>query len=260
MSVEVAKQRILQRVPLAALIGETIALTTRSGRQVGLCPFHGEKSPSFTIFDDHYFCFGCRARGDAITFVREMQGLSFLESLRYLAEKFGIEVPELEHPTHDRQARQTEANLYKICAESLTFFRERLMATNGTFALQYLESRGFTPEFIEKHQFGLSPQEPQFLVNHLLRKGFAIKDMITASMANSSNYDNKAYDFFNHRLMIPIFDMHGRTIAFGGRCFGDEQPKYKNSRETPLFDKSQVLYGRHLAKEPIRRDRRAIVC
>jgi DNA primase len=260
MSVEVAKQRILQRVPLATLIGETVALTTRSGRQVGLCPFHGEKSPSFTIFDDHYFCFGCRARGDAITFVREMQGLSFLESLRYLAEKFGIDVPELEHPTHDRAARQMESNLYKICAESLTFFRERLMASNGTFALQYLESRGFTPEFIEKHQFGLSPQEPQFLVNHLLRKGFAIKDMITASVANSSQYDNKAYDFFNHRLMIPIFDMHGRAIAFGGRCFGDEQPKYKNSRETPLFDKSQVLYGLHLAKEPIRRDRRAIVC
>ncbi len=260
MSVEVAKQRILQRVPLAALIGETVALTTRSGRPVGLCPFHGEKSPSFTIFDDHYFCFGCRARGDAITFVREMQGLSFLESLRYLAEKFGVDVPELEHPTHDRQARQMEANLYKICAESLTFFRERLMASNGTFALQYLESRGFTPEFIEKHQFGLSPQEPQFLVNHLLRKGFAIKDMITASVANSSQYDNKAYDFFNHRLMIPIFDLHGRAIAFGGRCFGDEQPKYKNSRETPLFDKSQVLYGLHLAKEPIRRDRRAIVC
>jgi DNA primase len=260
MSVEVAKQRILQRVPLAALIGETVALTTRSGRQVGLCPFHGEKSPSFTIFDDHYFCFGCRARGDAITFVREMQGLSYLESLRYLAEKFGIDVPELEHPTHDRAARQTEANLYKICAETLSFFRERLLASNGAFALQYLESRGFTPEFIEKHQFGLSPQEPQFLVNHLLRKGFAIKDMITASVANSSQYDNKAYDFFNHRLMIPIFDMHGRAIAFGGRCFGDEQPKYKNSRETPLFDKSQVLYGLHLAKEPIRRDRRAIVC
>jgi DNA primase len=260
MSVEVAKQRILQRVPLAALIGETVALTTRSGRQVGLCPFHGEKSPSFTIFDDHYFCFGCRARGDAITFVREMQGLSFLESLRYLAEKFGIDVPELEHPTHDRQARLTEANLYKICAESLNFFRERLNASNGAFALQYLESRGFTREFIDKHQFGLSPQEPQFLVNHLLRKGFAIKDMITASVANSSQYDNKAYDFFNQRLMIPIFDMHGRAIAFGGRSFGDEQPKYKNSRETPLFDKSQVLYGLHLAKEPIRRDRRAIVC
>ncbi len=102
--------------------------------------------------------------------------------------------------------------------------------------------------------------EPQFLVNHLLRKGFAIKDMITASMANSSQYDNRAYDFFNNRLMIPIFDLHGRAIAFGGRCFGDEQPKYKNSRETPLFDKSQVLYGLHLAKESIRRERRAIVC
>src|SRR6476620_6365172 len=99
MSVEVAKQRILQRVPLAALIGEAVALTTRSGRQVGLCPFHGEKSPSFTIFDDHYFCFGCRARGDAITFVREIQGLSFIEALRYLAEKFGIDVPQLANPT-----------------------------------------------------------------------------------------------------------------------------------------------------------------
>ncbi len=260
MSVELAKQRILQRVPLATLIAETVPLTSRSGRQVGLCPFHGEKSPSFTIFDDHYFCFGCRARGDAITFVRDIQGLSFLEALRYLAEKFGIDAPELESPTHDKQARLTEANLYKICAETCKFFQERLHASNGEFALQYLQGRGFSPEFIEQHQFGLSPAEPQFLVNQLLRKGFAIKDMIVSSVANSSQYDNKAYDFFNSRLMIPIFDMHGRVIAFGGRCFGDEQPKYKNSRETPLFDKSQVLYGLHVAKDSIRRERRAIVC
>ncbi len=135
MSVEVAKQRILQRVPLATLIGETVALTMRSGRQVGLCPFHGEKSPSFTIFDDHYFCFGCRARGDAITFVREIQGLSYLESLRFLADKFGIEVPELESPTHDKQQRLTEANLYKICAESLKFFSGTSVCVTRRFCL-----------------------------------------------------------------------------------------------------------------------------
>lgn len=260
VSTEIAKQRILQRVPLATLIGEAVELKLRSGRYVGCCPFHAEKSPSFTIFDDHYFCFGCRARGDAISFVREMQGLSYIESLRFLAEKFGIEVPELENPSHERQKRQAEANLYKISAESLSFFEAQLHSPVGTSALEYLVHRGFQPDFIAKHRFGLSPNQTQALVNHLLRKGFSIQDMISASIANSSQYDNRGYDFFTNRLMIPIDDMHGRTIAFGGRTLSDEQPKYKNSRETPFFDKSQVLYGLHLAKDSIRRERRAIVC
>ena len=260
MSVDEAKNRILQRVSLPELIGEKIELKVRGGRHTGLCPFHEERSPSFTVFDDHYFCFGCRATGDAITYIRETQGLSFMETLRYLAEKYGLEVPELEKPNFDKSARLVEAQLYKISAEAALFFREQLQKPQSEKAREYIASRGFTPEFAEEYGFGLSSPEPLALVNHMLKKGFAIKDLISASVALASQHDQRAYDFFINRLMIPIADMHGRVIAFGGRSLGDDLPKYKNSMNTPLFDKSHVLYGLHRAKESIRRNRQAIVC
>ena len=260
MSTEIAKQRILQRVPLSDLIGEKVRLKQKGGRYSGCCPFHDDASPSFYIFDDHYYCFGCHARGDAITFVREQQGLSFIEALRFLAQKYGIEAPELENPSQDRAQRQSEASLYKICAASLQIFQTQLQSQDGAIARDYLINSGFQPDFIEKHQFGLSSKDPQHLVQHLLRQGFQVSDLITSSVANSSQYDKRAYDFFTARLMIPIYDLYGRVVAFGGRTLGDEQPKYKNSRETPLFDKSHVLYGLHIARDSIRKQRRAIVC
>ena len=260
MSVDEAKNRILQRISLPELIGEQIELKVRGGRHTGLCPFHDERSPSFTVFDDHYFCFGCRATGDAITYIRETQGLSFMETLRYLAEKYGLEVPELEKPNFDKSARLVEAQLYKISAEAALFFRESLAKPQSEKAREYIAGRGFSPEFVEEYGFGLATPEPLALVNHMLKKGFALKDLITASVALASQHDQRAYDFFINRLMIPIADMHGRVIAFGGRSLGDDLPKYKNSMNTPLFDKSQILYGLHRAKESIRRERQAIVC
>ncbi len=260
MSTDIAKQRILQRVPLSDLIGEKVSLKQKGGRYSGCCPFHEDSSPSFYIFDDHYYCFGCHARGDAITFVREQQGLGFIEALRFLAEKYSIEAPELDNPNQDRQQRLTEANLYKICAAAQKYFVDRLQGSAGDQARNYLAQRGFSPEFIAAHQFGLSAHDPQGLVQHLLRQGFRVADLITASVANSSQYDHKGYDFFTQRLMIPIYDLYGRVVAFGGRTMGDDQPKYKNSRETPLFDKSHVVYGLHSARDAIRTGRRAIVC
>lgn len=260
MSVDAAKARILQRINLPELIGEKVELQLRGGKHVGCCPFHEERSPSFTVFSDHYYCFGCKVHGDAISFVREIQGLSFIETLRYLAEKYSIEVPELEKPETDKTQRLTEAKLYRICAESAQYFSELLYKPQGQAAREYLAGRGFQEAFIKEQGFGLTLPDPQSLTQHLLRKGFAVKDIISASVGNPSQYDHRAYDFFINRVMIPITDMHGRVIAFGGRTMGDEQPKYKNSRETPLFDKSQVLYGLHQAKDSIRRERQAIIC
>lgn len=260
MSVDAAKARILQRINLPELIGEKVDLQLRGGKHVGCCPFHEERSPSFTVFPDHYYCFGCKVHGDAISFVREIQGLTFIEALRYLAEKYSVEVPELEKPEGDKSQRMTEAKLFRICAESAQFFSEQLQRPQGQKARDYLAGRGFQEGFVKEQGFGLSLADPQALTQYLLRKGFAVKDIISSSVGNPSQYDHKAYDFFINRLMIPITDMHGRVIAFGGRTMGDEQPKYKNSRETPLFDKSQVLYGLHEAKDSIRRERQAIVC
>ncbi|SME95329.1 DNA primase [Pseudobacteriovorax antillogorgiicola] len=258
MSVDVAKRRILDKVPLASLIGESIQLSTRSGRQVGLCPFHQEKSPSFTIFDDHYFCFGCQARGDAIEYVRHTQGLSFIEALKYLAEKYGIEAPELEDSRKAQESRQQATNLYRILKTAQAYFQHHL-EHQGSQVRTYLHKRGFSDEAIEKFGFGYAPDQAMGLVSALLKKGFSLKDATTASVATQSQRDLKTYDFFRHRLMIPIKDHHGRLIAYGGRTMGDDPAKYKNSRETPLFDKSHVLYGLDRAKEHIRKNKRAVV-
>lgn len=260
MSVEEAKKRILNRIDFPALVGEQVELRMRGGHYTGLCPFHEERSPSFSVYHDHYFCFGCRATGDAIKFVRELQGLTFIEALKYLAEKAGVEAPELEKPNFDKSAQLAEAALFKICAEAAEYFREQLSSPTNSRAREYVESRGFTPEFALEYGFGLASPESAGLVQHLLKKGRAINDMISASVALASKHDARAYDFFINRLMIPIADMHGRVIAFGGRSLGDDLPKYKNSMNTPLFDKSQVLYNLHRAKESIRTQRSAIVC
>ena len=258
MSVEIAKKRILDKVPLGSLIGEQIQLSMRSGRQVGLCPFHQEKSPSFTIFDDHYFCFGCRARGDAIEYVRHVQGLNFIEALKYLAEKYSVDAPELEDSRKAQESREESSKLYRILQTAQEYFLTNL-ERNGRHVKEYLINRGFKEDVIKEYGFGFAPDHSMGLVSHLLKLGFSLQDATTASVATQSQRDHKTYDFFRNRLMIPIKDHHGRLIAYGGRTMGDDPAKYKNSRETPLFDKSHTLYGLDRAKEHIRRKRRAIV-
>lgn len=258
MSTEIAKKRILEKVPLGSLISEQVQLSLRSGRQVGLCPFHGEKSPSFTIFDDHYFCFGCRARGDAIEYVRHTQGLNFIEALKYLAEKYSIDVPELDDSRKAQESRQQTAKLYRILQTAQKYFQTSLKEQGG-HVVAYLESRGFTKESIANFGFGYAPDQGMGLVNLLLRQGHSLKDANLAAVATQSKKDLKTYDFFRNRLTIPIQDQHGRLIAFGGRAMDNHPAKYKNSRESPLFDKSHVLFGLDRAKEWIRKSRRSIV-
>lgn len=259
MSQDAAKRRILDQVDLSGLISEDITLSKRSGRFVGLCPFHQEKSPSFTIFDDHYYCFGCQARGDAIDFVRHQKGLGFIESLKYLAEKYQIAAPELESRVKGDEDRRKLSRLYKVLQAANQFFKAELFANEGGKSISYLEDRGFDRSTIENFEFGHAPDRPTALVSHLLRQGFAIQDIIEASLGNTSSKTKRTYDFYQHRIMIPIRDHHGRVVGFGGRALGDDPAKYKNSRETAVFDKSRTLYGLDVARDFIRKSKRAIV-
>ena len=231
MSIDIAKRRILSKVPLGEVIGETVKLTSKSGRLMGLCPFHDEKTPSFTIFDDHYFCFGCRAHGDAIEFIRQTRGMGFIETLQFLAEKFNIDVPELTANSKYEQDRQQTSKLYRVLQLSQEYFINGIQ--HQPRVVEYLRSRGFSDENIRKFEFGYAPDRPTGLIQYLLQKGAALADCVTASVATTSKKDMKTYDFFRHRLMIPIKDNHGRLIAYGGRTMGDDLAKYKNSRETP---------------------------
>jgi len=252
-----AKKRILGRVGLASLIGETVSLRPQAGRHLGLCPFHQESSPSFNVYDDHYYCYGCQRHGDAITFVRETQGLGFVDALRFLAGKHGIEAPELDE-ARGRLGRQREdAALYRMMAEAQEWFVANLHGAGGAAARAYLEGRGFTPENIKTFGFGLAPVDNYGLVRHLRAKDYRDADLIACSLASASTRDGRAYDFFRGRVMLPIRDRQGRIVAFGGRTLGDDPRKYLNSGATKLFDKSVTLFGFDKARTVMRR--RAIV-
>lgn len=257
MSLDDLKNRIRMRVPLESLFGEHgVALKNQSGHWVGKCCFHADNTPSLHIYaDNHYYCFGCKAHGDAISFVRETQGLGFIDSLRYLAGRYGIDAPELDRPS----SANREAPLYRILAASQEFFTNNLWSSQGDSARAYLLSRGYDEPSIREFGFGVTPPEGYGLVRHLRQKGFRESDMITASVATAATDAKRSYDFFRNRLMIPIHDAQGRLIAFGGRTLDGHNAKYVNSRETPLFQKSQTLYGLDKARTAMRQRGRAII-
>lgn len=258
-SIEEAKHRILSRVDLGQLVSETVSLKSVSGRRLGLCPFHEEKSPSFYVFEDHYFCFGCKAHGDAIEFVRKTKGLGFIESLKSLADKFGVDVPELTQ--RDRTFQQIGRNntFYKMMSDAQSYFKSRLETAHGKRALAYLVDRGFSEGQIQKIGFGCTPEKPWDLADHLRKLGHSLKDAEAVSLVGFSQKSGKPFDFFRDRLMIPICDSQGRVVAFGGRTMVGDVAKYKNSATTPLFDKSSILFGFHTAREPMRKARRALI-
>jgi len=259
-SLDDVKRRILSRTDLTSLIGETVKLTTRSGRAIGLCPFHDEKTPSFNIYNDHYYCFGCKASGDAIDFIRKTAGLGFIDALKNLAQKFGIEAPELQESDFRKKQRGEEAQLGRIMVAAQEFFVAQLRTPRGSAARAYLEKRGFTVEQTEAFGFGLTPEEPWGLSKELRRLGFADDDVKACSLASTSEKTGRLYDFFrDNRVMIPIRDPQGRIIAWGGRTLGDHPAKYINSRESRLFDKSAVLFGFDRARVAMREKHRAIV-
>ncbi len=259
-SLDEVKERIKARVPLDQLIGETVTLVRKGPSVTACCPFHAEKSPSFHVYlDNHYYCFGCKEHGDAITFVRKTREMSFVESLKFLASKYGIEAPELEESDTLKRRRGELATLNQMMAVAQDLYTSELKAPRGAEAREYLRERGFTDENILKFGFGLTPAEGYGLVKHLRSMGFREDDMTRASLAGISAASGRPYDFFRERIMIPIRDVQGRVIAFGGRTTTNDPAKYKNSGATALFDKSGVLFGLDHARDAIKDKRSAVI-
>lgn len=259
-SLDDVKQRIKTRVPLDQLIGETVTLVRKGSSITACCPFHAEKTPSFHIYpDQHYYCFGCKETGDAITFVRKTREMSFIEALKFLASKFGVEAPELEESDTLKRRRGELSILSQMMIAAQDLFASEMKTARAEEARAYLRERGFTDESIVKFGFGLTPTEGFGLVKHLRAHGFREDDMIRASLAGISTQSGRPYDFFRQRIMIPIRDPQGRVIAFGGRTTANDPAKYKNSGATPLFDKSGVLFGLDHARDAIKDKRQAII-
>jgi DNA primase len=238
------------RTPLAPLIGRRVKLE-RAGRQwKACCPFHGEKTPSLHIWDDHYHCFGCGAHGDAVTFVMQTEGAGFMEAVNRLAAEAGLEVPPLSPALAEAERhRHTLAGVLEMAAAS---FQRRLLLPEGHAALDYLRGRGLTEQTIRRFGLGWSGEGRGALAADLGREGISTDLLVEAGLMRTDAETGRTYDLFYNRVMFPIRDRRGAVISFGGRILGDGQPKYVNGPETALFAKRRSLYGLDLAREAVR--------
>lgn len=234
------------RTPLPALIGRKTRLV-RSGRNwKACCPFHGEKTPSFYVYDDHFHCFGCGAHGDAIAFVMRAEGASFPEAVERLASEAGLDVPK---PTPEAAAREKRArDLHGVLEAAAAAFARRLRLPEGAEGLAYLRRRGLSDETIAKFGLGWSGGGRGAIAADLKAEGITPEQLAEAGLMREREEGGFSDLFFN-RVMFPIRDRRGRMISFGGRILGDGQPKYVNGPETALFRKRQSLYGLDLARE-----------
>lgn len=252
--------RVREATDLVALVAEHLALKRVGRRHVGLCPFHQEKTPSFSVNQDLglYFCFGCQASGDAITFVRELEHLDFVDAVERLAGRAGITLRYDDRATsHDRSRRTL---LTDAVGAAIDFYHRRLLdAPDAGPARRYLRGRGFDGEAARRFQLGWAPADWDLLSRELQQRGVARDVVVDAGLA-FVNRANKLQDQFRGRLMFPIRDARGEPAGFGGRALGEEGPKYKNSPETAIYQKSRLLYGLDRAKAEIVARGEVVVC
>ena len=244
---------IRSRIACSAVIGRRVRLVKRGREHSGLCPFHNEKTPSFTVNDDKGFfhCFGCGAHGDVIGFVMRAENLSFPEAVERLAEEAGLEMPRLtpEQVQRERQAK----SLGEAVEAAAQWFEAQLRTPAGRAALDYLErQRGLDERTIRHFRLGYAPDDRQALRRALKAQGYDDAMLIEASLLFVPEGGGEPASFFRDRVMFPVTDRRGRVIAFGGRVMGDAKPQYINSRDTPLFDKGRSLYALDKAAEGVR--------
>ncbi|MGZ8751394.1 MAG: DNA primase [Acidimicrobiia bacterium] len=253
--------RVRESTDLVALASEHLALKRVGQRFVGLCPFHSEKSPSFSINPSMglFHCFGCQKSGDAITFVREVDHLDFVGAVERLAAKANITL-RYDDASHTRD-RQRKIRLAEAVGAAIDFYHRRLIeADDGGNARRYIRSRGFDGDAVRQFVLGWSPDKFDALSKHLQQAKFARDDIVGAGLA-FVNRTNSLQDQFRGRLMFPIYDGRGDPVGFGGRALeGGQGPKYKNSPETPIYQKSRLLYGLNWAKAEIVARGEVVIC
>ncbi len=233
---------------------------TRAGRnQKCLCPFHSEKTPSMVIYPDtqSFYCFGCGAGGDVITFIMKIENLDYVEAVRFLARRYHMEIPD---EAGDDRAYRMRTRILELNRETARFYHKCLLSPAGKEGLAYLKGRQLSEKTITTYGLGFAPMGWDNLINHLRSKGFTMDEMIAAAVVARSDRGGRVrfYDQFRNRVMFPIIDLRGNVIAFGGRVMDDSKPKYLNSADTPVFKKSRNLFSLNLAKTQVQ-DRKLIL-
>ena len=250
---------VRNRVGLADVVGRRVKLTRKGREHAGLCPFHNEKTPSFTLNEDKgfYHCFGCGKHGSVFDFVMETEGLNFPEAVEKLAAEAGLQVPE-QSPEAAQRAK-VQAGLYDVMEMAADWFANRLLAEAGSQARGYLRERGVGKQAMEHFQLGYAPESRSALKQHMMTREITDEQLIEAGLVIKPEDGGDSYDRFRNRLMFPISDRRGRVIAFGGRALSEAKAKYLNSPETPLFHKGSVLYNLSAARAALRDDGQVIV-
>ena len=249
-------EQIKSRIDIIDVIGEYIKLKKRGANYLGNCPFHNEKSPSFTVSPSKeiYKCFGCGKSGNTITFLMEHDKLSYVEALRYLAKRYNIEIEETQQTPEQKEQQQVGDSLYIINSFAAQFFEEKLWNTNegNTIAVSYLKERGFRDEIIKKFQLGYNPQAKNELTTALIANQFN-KELLPKTGLSVVRQDGDLQDNYRGRIIFPIHNATGKILGFGARIIGknDKAPKYINTPENEVYIKSKILYGTYFARQAI---------
>lgn len=253
-------QEVLQQSNIVDVVGEYVALRKRGRNYFGLCPFHHEDTPSFSVNEEKqiYKCFGCGQGGNVIGFVKEVEHISFAEAVRHLADRCGIQIPEAQLSPAEQQRMQERQSLLAIHKLAAELYQEELARSRSAQA--YLEKRGVDLDTARRFGLGAAPEEDWQLLHHALHAaGYSERLQILSGLVTRSGKNQRCYDKFHGRLLFPIRDVRGAVVAFGGRAIGEAQPKYLNSQTTPIYNKSQHLYGLDLAGEEIRRSGQVVL-
>lgn len=237
------------RADIVQVVSRYVQLTPKGGRYWGLCPFHGEKTPSFTVNPQRqmYYCFGCHAGGSAITFVMEMEHLEFMDAVKLLAEQVHMDMPQLAPSREDAESKSRKERLYEANRQCARFFHSQLWKPESSEILAYLHDRGLTDSTIRIFGLGATPKNSDGATRAMREAGFTDDELVSAGI--SVRREGRVYDMFRQRAIFPIIDAQGRVLGFGGRALGDTKPKYLNTGDTPIFNKRQGVFAANLLKK-----------
>ena len=236
------------RCDIADVVGSYVNLTPKGGNHFGLCPFHNEKTPSFSVNTGKqiYYCFGCHKGGGVINFIMEVENLSFPEAVEFLAKRAGMEVPQSDR--RDESAERQRKRLLQLNKETARWYYEVLQSEEGKGVRDYLEKRRISRKVAVNFGMGAAPNAWDKLLQEMTRRGYSKQELLAAGLI-VANKSGGFYDKFRNRLMLPVLDHRGEVVGFGSRVIDNSEPKYMNTTETPVYHKRQVLYGLHLAKK-----------
>lgn len=239
-------QELRLKTDVVDLISSYVSLKKRGNTYVGLCPFHNEKTPSFTVYENtqSFYCFGCGAGGDGVSFMRKIENLDYIDAVKVLAQRAGMQMPD---DGYDDSLSKKRRTILEINRETARFYHNYMMNEQGKVGLQYFLNRGLSQKTIRHFGLGYAPNKWDELLKHLKSKGYNVSDMLAAGVVRKG--EKGYYDYFRNRVMTPIIDVRGNFIAFGGRVLDDSKPKYINTSDTLVYKKTNEVFGLNYAKD-----------